>query len=493
MDVKKETGAKSPHRLWAEFRYSVIGQLLASPAGEGKLAPQIRLLAQKTWCHPITGRDKYFKFSTIEGWYYAARNEKADPVARLRSKPRSDIGKSRRIIDGVADLLLRQYARFPYWCYQLHTDNLRVQIENQDLGAPPSYPTVRRYMKGLGFFKRKKPRNPTGAAEVLNQNETLETRSFEVEYVNGLWHLDFHKNPMKVLIANGSWESAILLGIFDDHSRLCCHMQWYLAETTDCLVHGFCQALAKRQIPRELLNDNGGAMTSAEFTEGLARLGIEANCTRPRTPKQNGKCEFVWNRVEGRLMAMLDGQTSLTLKQLNDITQAWVEMEYNRVVHDETKQRPIDRFASGKDVGRPCPSSETLRFYFMREVTRTQRRSDGTVSLDGHRYEIPSRFRHLEKLTLKYAVWDMSHVHLVDFRTGDSMGRIYPVDKAKNADGRRRTMENPVLVDVAPLDCELPALLRRLMDDHAAIGMPAYLPKDDSNNTQKADEHDAQQ
>ena len=492
MDVKKETEAKSPHRLWAEFRYSVIGQLLAAPKGEGTLARELRLLAQKTWRHPITGADKRFKFSTIEGWYYAARNEKSDPVGRLRSKPRSDIGKSRRIIDAVAELLLRQYARFPYWCYQLHADNLRVEIENKGLGRPPSYPTVRRYMKGIGFFKRKKPRNLEGAASVLNQNETQETRSYEVEYVNGLWHLDFHKNPMKVLVASGNWEPAILLGIFDDHSRLACHMQWYLEESSECLAHGFSQACAKRQVPRELINDNGGAMVSAEFTEGLARLGIESNRTRPRTPKQNGKCEFVWTRVEGRLMAMLEGQENLTLKQLNDITQAWVEMEYNRVVHDETKERPIDRFAHGKDVGRPCPNSETLRFYFLREVTRIQRRSDGTVSLDGHRYEIPSRFRHLEKLTLKYAKWDMSHVHLIDFRTGDSMGRIYPVDKAKNADGRRRAMENPVLVDVVPLSNELPALLKRLMESHAAIGMPAYLPKDDSNQHENA-QHDAQQ
>ncbi len=180
-------------------------------------------------------------------------------------------------------------------------------------------------------------------------------------------------------------------------------------------------------------------------------------------------------------MAMLENQKDLTLKQLNDITQAWAEMEYNRKVHDETKERPIDRFARGKDVGRPCPPSDTLRFYFLREVTRTQRRSDCTVSLEGRRYQIPSRFRHLEKLTLKYAAWDMSCVHLVDFRTGDSMGRIYPLDKAKNADSRRRVMDHPVLVDVVPLTKELPALLRSLMDDHASLGMPAYLPKDDSN------------
>ena len=489
--MSDQTGAKSPHRLWAEFRYSVIGHLLAAPPGKGELAPQLRLLAQKQWRHPLSGKDKVFKFSTIEGWYYAARNARADPVGRLRSKTRNDLGKSRRISAEVAALILKQYGAYPFWNYQLHADNLRAAIDQTGLGVAPSYPTVRRYMKGLGLFKRKKPRNMLGATTVLNLNEVQETLSYEVEYVNGLWHLDFHKNPLKVLVANGNWMSAILLGIFDDYSRLACHMQWYLEESAECLSHGFSQAVSKRLVPAELMSDNGGAMISGEFTAGLKRLGVEHCRTRPRTPKQNGKCEFVWTKVEGRLMAMLENQKELTLKQLNDITQAWVEMEYNRKVHDETKERPIDRFARGKDVGRPCPSSDTLRFYFLREVTRTQRRSDSTVSLEGRRYQIPSRFRHLEKLTLKYAVWDMSHVHLVDFRSGDSMGRIYPLDKAKNADSRRRVMDHPVLADIVPLTNELPALLRSLMDDHASLGMPAYLPKDDSNKKDE-DIHDAE-
>ena len=35
-------------------------------------------------------------------------------------------------------------------------------------------------------------------------------------------------------------------------------------------------------------------------------------------------------------MAMLDGVTELTLDFLNEATQAWVEIEYNRAVHRET-------------------------------------------------------------------------------------------------------------------------------------------------------------
>ena len=49
------------------------------------------------------------------------------------------------------------------------------------------------------------------------------------------------------------------------------------------------------------------------------------------------------------------------------LPQAWVELEYNRKVHSETGETPLQRYLSGKSVGRPCPSSETLRLAFCAE------------------------------------------------------------------------------------------------------------------------------
>ena len=42
---------------------------------------------------------------------------------------------------------------------------------------------------------------------------------------------------------------------------------------------------------------------------------------------------------------MLDGVAELTLEFLNEATQAWVEIEYNRSVHRETSSSPVERFA----------------------------------------------------------------------------------------------------------------------------------------------------
>ena len=68
---------------------------------------------------------------------------------------------------------------------------------------------------------------------------------------------------------------------------------------------------------------------------------------------------------------------------------------------------------------------------------RVQRRSDGTVSIEGRRYEVPQILRHVEKLMIRYARWDMTRVDVVDERTGLVICPLYPLDKEANAGGRR--------------------------------------------------------
>ncbi len=103
---------------------------------------------------------------------------------------------------------------------------------------------------------------------------------------------------------------------------------------------------------------------------------------------------------------------------LNEATQAWMEIEYNRAVHRETASTPVERFAHAPDVLRRSPSSESLRDAFRLETSRTQRQSDGTISLEGVRFEIPARYRHFRELTVRYARWNLGRVDLVDRRSG---------------------------------------------------------------------------
>ena len=470
-----------PHERWAHFRFSVIGPLLAAPPARGELQHQLEELAAKKWRHPINGQWIELGRSTIERWYYKALKGKDGPVEILKRKIRSDQGTQRALGPKLTEALAVQYHQHPSWSYQLHFDNLVVLAGQQpELGPMPAYISVLRYMKSHGLFKRPRrgPVHSPGAQAAERRYETREIRSYESEYVNALWHLDFHHGSRRVLLPTGQWVYPLLLAISDDRSRLCCHAQWYLAEGAEDLCHGLSQALQKRALPRALMTDNGSAMLAAETTQGLGRLSILHETTLAYSPYQNGKEESFWNQAEGRLLPMLEGVVDLTLDQLNEATLAWVEMEYNRRIHSEIHQTPLQRYLHDKDVGRPCPDTQKLKLAFTTELPRTQRRSDGTLSLEGIRFEVPSQYAHLEKLGVRYASWDLSSVYLSDLKSGTILCRLYPQDKKKNADGVRAP-KNPLVSSPPPVAAPgMAPLLRKIIQEYATTGLPpAYLPK----------------
>ncbi len=468
---------------WARLRFAIIGPLLAAPPSRGKLRAAIEHLAQKRWQHPTTGEPVWFAYATIERWFYQARGAGDDPVAALRRHIRSDAGQQRSLSIPLREALRQQYREHPAWTVQLHYDNLEVRVAADATLAPlPSYATVARHMRAHALWRQaRKPSRRRGEIKAERRREQREVRSFEVAHSHALWHSDYHHGSLRVLTANGQWQTPRLLGFIDDHSRLVCHCQWYLHESAQTFVHGLSQALQKRGLPRALMTDNGSPMMAAEVQRGLHELGIVHEPTLPYSPHQNAKIETFWALVESRLMAMLEGVDELTLAQLNEVTGAWIELEYQRRVHRELSTSPLQRYLHSPDVGRECPSSEALRQAFRAEAVRKQRRSDGTLSLEGVRYELPARFRHLQKVHVRYARWDLSTIDLIDERSGARLCALYPLDKGEHASGERRRLVPPAQ-DPVDRPKEMAPLLKKLLAQFAATGLPPpYLPTDEDS------------
>ena len=169
-------------------------------------------------------------------------------------------------------------------------------------------------------------------------------------------------------------------------------------------------------------------------------------------------------------MSMLSRVEPLTLETLNYSTQAWSEMEYNRKRHQEINCSPVDKMLEGPDSSRPAPGSEKMTFVFTIQVSRVQRKSDGTLQLKGVRFEVPSRFRHFDRLYIRYQSWNLSHAWLVDGRDSTLLTKIYPQDKVKNGEGLRRALA-PMVEDPLEPDSNTdpyPPLLRKLLGNYAA-------------------------
>lgn len=469
---------------WAQFRFSVIGELLSCPPPKGELQQAISQLAQKSYRHPIdSNRLISFGPSTIERWYYKAKTA-SDPIAVLGRKIRSDAGVRWSMPEALLQALKAQYDNYPRWNVQLHYDNLKAMAKEQAcLKDVPSYKTVLRCMRENGWLKTSEPAQPTeGQLQAAKRRQNREIRGFEVSHVHGLWHLDFHHAKIRILDNKGTWHRPVTLAIIDDHSRLCCHLQLYLAETAECLIHGLSQAFMKRGLPRALMTDNGAAMLAEETRRGLERLGIDHQTTLAYSPYQNGKQETFWGQLESRLMELLRGIENLELPFVNQAAQAWVEQDYHRKYHREIKTTPLNRLFNGTDVSRPVPDSDALRLAFTRRITRRPRRSDATVVVDGIRYELPFRFAHMPSVILRAPGWDKSQMVLVDPDTDAPLARLLPQDKTKNASGKRRLIQpdGNTAAPVPSTDRPLPALLRKWMADYAATGLPpAYIPKEE--------------
>lgn len=408
---------------WAQFRFSVIGELLSSPPQKGQLQKAIARMAEKTYQHPIDANRRIcIGASTIERWYYKAKAA-ADPIAALGRKIRADSGIRWSMSQTLFDALKAQYETHRRWNVQLHYDNLVALAQEQPHLKPlPSYKTVLRCMRDNGWARSHQVAQPTsGQQQAAERLQRREVRGFEVSHVHGLWHLDFHQAKISILESSGRWYRPMALAILDDRSRLCCHLQFYLSETAECLVHGLTQAFMKRGLPRALMTDNGAAMLAEETRRGLRRLAI----------------------------------------------------------HSEIKTTPLQRMLNGPDVARPSPDSDSLRLAFTRRIQRSPRRSDATVVVDGIRYELPVRFGHLRSVIVRAAGWDKSRMTLVDADTDAALARLLPQDKAKNASGQRRAIHTTIPTTPST-DNPMPALLRKWLADYAATGLPpAYLPKEE--------------
>ena len=147
----------SVHQSWAHLRFSVVGQLLAAPPARGALQGELERLAAKEWLNPATGELRAFGVSTIEHWFNEARKARQDPVSALRRRIRKDSGQQASMGDALRQALLAQYAAHKGWSVQLHYDNLvALAVTAPEIGLPPSYSTVRRFMKAHGLHRRRR-------------------------------------------------------------------------------------------------------------------------------------------------------------------------------------------------------------------------------------------------------------------------------------------------------------------------------------------------
>ena len=222
---------------WAHLRFSIVGPLLSAPPKDGELKTALEALAEKLWLDPVSGEQTSFSLPpSSAGTTWRATRGPIPSTCCARSRAVT-VASQRSLPEKVKEAVGVQYTAHPGWSVQLHFDNLVARAkEDPALSGVPSYSSVKRYLRGKGLVRTRRLRGgkkqTAGQVRAAQRLDTREVRSYEVEHVGGLWHLDFHNGSLKVLLPKGEWAIPVMLGILDDRSRLACHVQWYLREAT---------------------------------------------------------------------------------------------------------------------------------------------------------------------------------------------------------------------------------------------------------------------
>ena len=160
----------------ALFRYEVIAPLLDVKSGGGRLKKAIKKRAKKTYDIPYSERTS-IAFGTLEEWFYLY---KGGGLGALRPGYRSDIGKSRKISDKVAEEIEHLITSYPALGGRLTISELVAKglIKPGELSLS-------------SFYRFRKARGLDG----LGQGSPKDHRAFACEFPGDMWHCDLMYGP----------------------------------------------------------------------------------------------------------------------------------------------------------------------------------------------------------------------------------------------------------------------------------------------------------
>jgi len=392
----------------ALFRFKLISPILAEPARTQN--EYFRQQAGKLHGIPHYG-PRQIALSTLKAWLRDYRNEGFDA---LKPKARADRGRPRRLGAEQIAAIEAKCKAYPHLTVRkLH----ELLVEHGQLGDPPvCYNTLTRYVREEKLL-------PSGA-------RTDARKRFEAPAVNELWTCDFMHGPKVIVDQRGKQRraKAILCAIIDDHSRMIVGHAFSAHETVSVLTIVLKEAFLAHGLPKRLYVDNGSAFSSDLLASACARTGISLTHSKPYDSPSRGKIERYFRTVRDRFLSILD--EDLTLEQLNDAFDRWLQEDYHHKVHTGIGTRPVDRYnASLAHVSiRRLATHELDELLLVRHERVVG--NDATISFKGCIYEVPAAYIR-QRIEIRHPVDDPEALWLYD--AGARVGRLKLVDVRENA------------------------------------------------------------
>ncbi len=363
-------GDDDDDRAWALARYQVISAYLALEPRRGQRTALLVTLAARTWRGPH-GEDFRVAAETIRVW---VRRYRAGGLERLRDKPRP-----RRGVSVLAPDEIERVVQLKRDVPERSLDRLLTIAEGAGVIEPGR---LRR-----STLHRVLAAHHLSARPPAKTADTSDLDRFEADAPNDLWQSDMLVGPwLPDPQRPGKMRRAYLYAFLDDHSRLILHGRFSFRGDLPALELVFRRCLQKWGTPRRCYYDNGQVYRSGHMRRIIAALGIYAIVfTQINRPEGHGKIEALNRLIRSAVLAELRASTITTLDELNEAFAAWAELQYNRTVHGETGEAPLDRWRRGVERVKYA-DEEALRQGFLWREDRTPDKT-GVFSLFGVKYQ----------------------------------------------------------------------------------------------------------
>jgi hypothetical protein len=237
----------------------------------------------------------------------------------------------------------------------------------------------------------------------------------------------------------GKVRRAHLYAFLDDHSRLLLYGRFSFRENLPYLELVFRRSLQKWGVPRRVYYDNAQVYRSGHMRQIVGYLGIyRITFTKKHRPMGHGKIEAFNRYVRAAFIAELKASSITTLDELNEAFFAWADRDYNRRVHTEIGETPLDRWRKGAELARYA-DDEKMRQAFLWKETRTADKA-GVFSLLGVRYQVGPKLAR-RKLQVRF---DPEALHEVEvWRGGEFVERVGPLTVSAHRRPRAKQEEAP--------------------------------------------------
>lgn len=405
----------------AIFRAQVIGPLACQTDWtHGELSVALRALSAQPFRPPGSDRTRCYAPSTLERWLYAWRQCGLDG---LRPRRRCDRGHGRNLTGEQHDLLLAIRRDHP----QIATTViLRTLVLSGRLPAGTiSDTTLRRLYGEHGLDKKTLCRRDLG--------HPTERRRWRAARVHQVWHADVMHGP--ALDVDGRAVPLRIHAILDDRSRYVVGLQACATERESEMLALMVRALRGHGSPETLYLDNGPTYVGETLRTACARLGITLLHAKPYDPQARGKMERFWRTLREQCVSLMGPMSSLHDVQVRLL--AWLDGHYLLAPHagllGRSPQELLDEELLADD--RTAPNEELLREALTVRQTR-RLRSDGTLEIAGHDFELEQSFLAGHKVVVARSLVDPTEEPWVEH--DDQRLVLRPVNPVANS-MRKRT------------------------------------------------------